>query len=786
MSEFDNDDNKKLYNTVLVKKDLVVFPGVVTSIDVSEQKILDFLDLIIKNNDLIFIVLQKNSSNDVNVKNLYQVGVLCRVIQKMYKNDNKRILIEGVSKAKLLNIVKTTEGSIFSDIEIIKNEKLTEKSKKDLEKYKQILFNKMKDFANMLGHFNEDLFAITDLFKSVDELIFYFCAFISLTPDKKQELLEINNDLTKIKKFIEYIDIEYSIIQMDKKLNDQVEKKFLKHQKKAYLNEKIKQIKKELGEDSTDGDNTEDAKIFKLKKKMKTLKLSKDAKQICNDQLEKLENIPSYAAEYQVIKNYLELILSLPWGNKTLLTNKMKDAERILNRDHYGLEEVKERVLEFLAVYQKKKTLSGQIICFVGAPGVGKTSLAKSIAESLNRKYVKISLGGIRDEAEIRGHRKTYVGAMPGKIISSLKRVGTDNPLILLDEIDKIGKDKYGDPASALLEVLDPEQNKNFEDHFLDLEYDLSDVMFIATANNISNIPIPLRDRMEIIKLSGYTEEEKLNIAKKYLIEKQLEENGLKHSEFEIDDDAIIKIIRNYTFEAGVRNLEREIAKITRKIVKKMLLDKKIKKIHVTEQNLKDFLGVPKFDYNKVSKQDRVGVSVGLAYTDFGGDLLNIESLKFCGSGKLITTGKLGDVMKESAQAAFSYVRSIANKFNISPDEFNKYDFHLHVPEGATPKDGPSAGVAITASLLSSMTGKKINRDVAMTGEISLTGEVMPIGGLKEKLLAALRGNIKKVIIPYDNKKDLENIPNDVQKKMKVIPVKELDEALKVIIQDYN
>lgn len=776
---------KNKYLTITTDKDVIAFPHTVGNILIEDRKQLDLIDATSQNNELIFVILSKTTSSNkiIETNDLYNVGVLCKVLKRGIDYANPRIILEGIKKAKLISI-SNSNGILYSEIKEITEKKLTIKQKNELEKYRKIIISKLKEFLQAIDKYSEEIFFTLDFLKGIDEMIFYSSIFLSLDAQKKQELLESSNICIMAKKFIEFIDIELSLKKIDKKISSAVEKKFIKHQKKVYLNEKIKQIKKELGDDFEDKDESGDIGI--LKKRIKKTKLSNEAKKKCLEEVKKMESMLSYSSEYHVIKNYIEFVLSLPWGKYSKLDNNIQTAENILNRDHYGLEKVKERILEFLAVYQRKKKLTGQIICFVGAPGVGKTSLAKSIAEALNRKYVKISLGGVRDEAEIRGHRKTYVGAMQGKIINAIKKAETSNPLILLDEIDKMGMDYHGDPASALLEVLDPEQNKKFEDHYLETEYDLSDVMFITTANNIANIPIPLRDRMEIIKLSGYTEDEKLNIAIKYLIPKQLEENGLKKEEFSIDKDAIIYLIRRYTFEAGVRNLEREIAKLIRKSLKEIIINKKIKKISITTKNIKKYLGVEKFNYNTMSKHDKVGVAVGLAYTDFGGDLLNIESLKFSGSGKLITTGKLGDVMKESAQAAFSYVRSIANKFNINAKEFNKYDFHLHVPEGATPKDGPSAGVAITASLLSAMTGKKINKDVAMTGEISLTGQVMPIGGLKEKLLAALRGNIKTVIIPKDNEKNLEDVPENVKKLLKIIPVDNLNDALKIIVKNYN
>lgn len=765
--------------------DLVMFPKSLTSITIEKQETLNFLKEINTNNDnYIFVVTKKSSKNNkTNVNDLNKIGVLCRIIQKIDTRDEKqRIIIEGIKKAELIEVIDV-EKYFVCKIKEIPSQELSEAEKLECDGLKKLLLSKLKEYMSSADKNGNDILLTLDFFKSIDEVIFYVSSFLSLPTQQKQELLEENNDLKKIKKFIELVEIQLSLIKIDKKINDNVEKKFLKGQKKIYLNEKIKMIKKELGKDFDEQE--EGGELAEIRKKIHKTKLSPEAKKKCMEEVKKMDGMLPYSSEYQVIKNYLDLVLSLPWGIKSKNDTSLEKAEEILNRDHYGLEKVKERILEYLAVYNRKKTISGQIICLLGAPGVGKTSLAKSIAEALNKKYVKVSLGGIKDEAEIRGHRKTYIGSMPGKIINSLKKAGTSNPLILLDEIDKLGSDYRGDPANALLEVLDPEQNKNFEDHYLDLEFDLSDVMFITTANNISNIPIPLRDRMEIIKLSGYTEDEKLNIAKQHLIPKEIKEYGLEDGEFSITDKAIIEIIRKYTFEAGVRNLERKLAQLIRKSLKKIITNKDITSIKIYVKDLKDYLGAEIYDYNKVSEEDRVGVAVGLAYTDFGGDLLNIESLKFSGNGKLLTTGKLGDVMKESAQAAFSYVRSIADKFNITAKEFNKYDFHLHVPEGATPKDGPSAGVAITASLLSSMTGKKIHKDVAMTGEISLTGKVMPIGGLKEKLLAALRGNIKTVVIPEGNKKDLFEIPDNIKESLNIVPVKNLDEALEIIIKDY-
>ncbi|MDR3289790.1 MAG: endopeptidase La [Rickettsiales bacterium] len=779
-------DNNKTY-FLLPLKDLVMFPDAVTGVMVGREKSINALKKIKGDDGKIFVVAQKRADdNNINAKTLYQTGVVCKIIQQSEAKDEKsprRIIIEGIKRARINNIVETDDVYIANVTEVVEySDDILEEEEN--ERIKKLAISKFKDYFSNVNKNALDFFLSLDMFKGVYEMLFYATSVInSITLTDKQTLLELPTNKSRLEWFVQMLDIEISLMQIDKSINKKVDKKLMVSQRKYYLNAKLKEIKKELGEDEEEDDTGE---VGALRKKLKIAKLPKEAEDKVKEEIKKLEKIPSFASEYHVMKNYVDLLLELPWNKSTKTDTDLKKAEDVLNRDHYGLEKIKERILEFLAIYQRKKQLPGQIICFVGPPGVGKTSLVKSIAESLGRKYVKISLGGVHDEAEIRGHRKTYVGAMPGKIMSSIKKIGVNNPVILLDEIDKMGQDYRSDPTSALLEVLDPEQNKKFADHYVEVEFDLSNAMFITTANNITNIPVPLRDRMEVIKIAGYTEDEKLQIAKNYLIQKELELHGVNKDEFEIGDNVIIDIVRKYTFEAGVRNLEREIAKLIRKSLMKILTNNKIKKIKITEKNLKDYLGVEKFDYNKVDKEDKIGVSVGLAYTDFGGDLLNIETLKFSGNGKLITTGKLGDVMKESAQAAFSYVRSIADRFNIKAKEFNKYDFHLHVPEGATPKDGPSAGVAITASILSSLIEHKINKDVAMTGEISLTGKVMPIGGLKEKLLAALRGNIKTVVIPKDNEKNLDEIPEIVKKGLKIIPVDNLDDALKIIVKECN
>jgi ATP-dependent Lon protease len=771
---------------LLPLKDLVIYPSSVTGVLVGREKTVNCLNKIYSESGVIFAVTQRKESDEkINKDTLFSVGTICRVVQQSNTTNDlqKRIVIEGVKKGKIIEINEDEKyyTAVVEEIEEKNSVELV--ASLEIENLKKVAIQKFKAYFEGIGK-NIDFFLNLDIFKNVYEICFYAMSVIpNITVTKKQEILEANNDIDRLIKFIKIIDLELSILRIDRQISSKVDKTISKAQRKIYLNEKMKVIRKELGDDEEEDETGE---IGRLRKKMRARGLPEEVSTKIKEELKKMEHMPSYFSEYNLLKNYVDFLIDLPWNKNTKVDTDLKRVKEILDRDHFGLEKIKDRILEFVAVYHRKDKLPGQIICFVGPPGVGKTSLAKSIAESLKRKYIKISLGGIRDEAEIRGHRKTYIGSMPGKIITSLKKVDSSNPLILLDEIDKMGSDNRGDPASALLEVLDPEQNKKFNDNFLEIDFDLSDCMFICTANDVSGIPIPLRDRMEVIRIAGYTEDEKLNIARKYLIPKELEVHGVKEEEFSIDNKALKQIIRRYTFEAGVRNLEREIAKLIRKSLTKIITNIETKNVKITEKNLSTFLGVEKFNYNKVNKEDKIGVAVGLAYTDFGGDLLNIETLKFDGSGKLTTTGKLGEVMKESAQAAFSYVRSIANNFNINAKDFNKYDFHLHVPEGATPKDGPSAGVAITASILSAMTGKKINKDVAMTGEISLTGEVMPIGGLKEKLLAAMRGQINTVVIPKDNEKNLEDIPDNVKRNLKIIPVDNLQDALKIIVKDYQ
>ena len=762
---------------LLPLRDIVVYPKMIVPLFVGREKSIRALQEVVDGDQNIVLVTQKDASVEEPKNNdIYKVGTLGTVLQLLRLPDGTvKVLVEGLERVKL-DKVFDDEAFMSANITIMPD---TPMEDKEVEGAARAVLSQFEEYVKLSKKTPPEVLVAVNQIDDYGKLADTIASHLALKIADKQALLEGATLSERFEKILEFMDAEITLLEVENKIRNRVKKQMEKSQKEYYLNEQMKAIQKELGDD-------EDDEISNYMKKIEKTKLSKEAKDKALAEVKKLKSMSSMSSEATVVRNYLDWILDIPWKKRSKVNKELDKAMEILEADHYGLDKVKERIIEYLAVQARADKVKGPILCLVGPPGVGKTSLGKSIAKATGRAFVRASLGGMRDEAEIRGHRRTYIGSMPGKIVKGMKKAGTSNPLFLLDEIDKLGNDYRGDPSSALLEVLDPEQNATFNDHYLEVDYDLSDVMFITTANNISNIPIPLRDRMEIIKLSGYTEDEKLNIAKQHLIPKEIKEYGLEDGEFSITDEAIIEIIRKYTFEAGVRNLERKLAQLIRKSLKKIITNKDITSVEINVKDLKDYLGAEIYDYNKVSEEDRVGVAVGLAYTDFGGDLLNIESLKFSGNGKLLTTGKLGDVMKESAQAAFSYVRSIADKFNIKAKEFNKYDFHLHVPEGATPKDGPSAGVAITASLLSSMTGKKIHKDVAMTGEISLTGKVMPIGGLKEKLLAALRGNIKTVVIPDGNKKDLFEIPDNVKESLNIIPVKNLDEALKIIVDGYK
>ncbi|MDR0571636.1 MAG: endopeptidase La [Rickettsiales bacterium] len=782
---------KKEY-LLLPMREVVVFPECITVLTVSRKSSLINVEKAFLNNEKIMCVAQKEKiTEDIKDEgDIFSIGTLCEIHQKVSLMDgDTRVFVKGIEKMKIDKVFKKDGISLACSVKTIKYDKIHE-DKEKLEQIKSIVFNKAELFLRAKIQAPFDFIPLMRKMDKDADLVYILTNVLNININAKQSILEEDSLINRYLKINEYLELEKTLLDTEREINDKIDKQFQKHQKDFFLKEKLKIIKNELkGSDvdkNGDIDENDKSDAATLKKKAKTLSLSEEAKEKVFEEINKLDDTPTFSPEYSTIKNFVQWILDLPWGKMTQLKNSLKEAEEVLNKQHYGLDDIKERIIEFIAVMKNKKELSGPIICLVGAPGVGKTSLAKSIAEATNRNYVKISLGGVRDEAEIRGHRKTYVGAMPGKIIQAIKKSKSGNPLILLDEIDKMNSDLRGDPTSALLEVLDPEQNKSFHDHFLEIEYDLSNAIFIATANNVHDIPYPLRDRMEIIKLSGYTEDEKVEIAKHYLIPRQLEKHNLKEETVSFDNQILREIIRKYTFEAGVRNLEREIETIIRKTTRKVVEDPSIKKVNLNKNNLKDFLGVEKYSFNANDKIDKIGVATGLAYTEMGGDLLYLEVLKFDGSGKLNTTGKLGEVMKESVQAAFSYVRSRAGERGVTSKVFNKFDFHVHVPEGATPKDGPSAGVAISVALMSCLLDLKVRSDTAMTGEITLTGKVLAIGGLKEKLLAALRGNIKNVLIPFDNIKDLEKIPSKVKKKIKIVPIKTTEEAFKFLLINYD
>jgi ATP-dependent Lon protease len=772
-----NNINPQIFYAIPLR-DIVVFPQMTITIVVGRQKSIAAIENAKKSNIPLFAVTQTNPDKDsFDIDSIYPVGLLCRVVETTRTNDgNVKVVLQGLIRAKIKRILPNEE--FFScEVELLQEGPYSLADADLMGLIKAVIesFSKLAEYNKKITP--EVLNSLTKV-KSPNEIAYLICTFLTANNKSRQAILEESDVKKRLYKILELLQVDINIISTEAQITKNIQAKIAKSQKELYLHEQLKHIKKELGQD-------EENELQDIKNKIAKLKLPKEVAEKCDSEVSKLEKMNLFSSEANVIRNYLDWIIKLPWHKETKPQITLEKSQKILDKNHYALDKIKDRILEFIAVQMKTGGTRGPILCLVGAPGVGKTSLARAIADALGRHYVKVSLGGVRDEAEIRGHRRTYIGSMPGRIIQSMKKAKAINPLMLLDEIDKMSFDMRGDPSSALLEVLDPEQNKNFSDHYLEVDYDLSKVMFVATANNIAGIPAPLKDRMEIIRLSGYTEDEKLNIAKKHLIPKQRIENNLSSKEFGISDEALLNLIRKYTFEAGVRNLNREIASLARKVVRK-IISKETTKVAITKQNLGEFAGVEKFHYGIAKKDHKVGVTTGLAYTDFGGDLLDIEAVKFTGSGKIQITGKLGDVMKESAQTALSYVRSIADELKIPAKEFNKYDFHIHVPEGATPKDGPSAGVAIFCALVSAITGLPVNKDVAMTGEITLTGRVLEIGGLKEKLLAALRGRIKTVLIPAENKKNLEEVPDDVKKHLEIKTVTNAKEALEEVLVGYK
>ncbi|MGG3690231.1 endopeptidase La [Caldifermentibacillus hisashii] len=764
-------EQQRIIVPLLPLRGLLVFPTMVLHLDVGRDKSVQALEKAMMNDHFIFLTTQKDTSiEDPTEDDFFEMGTLTQVKQMLkLPNGTFRVLVEGLKRGKIEEFLRTDEYFEVR-IQTYENEEV-----KDIEEeaLMRMILDLFEQYIKMSKKISAETFASVQDIEEPGRLADIVASYLPLKLKDKQDLLEIVNVKERMNAIITFLNNEKEVIQLERKIGQRVKQSMERTQKEYYLREQMKAIQKELGD--KEGKSSE---IDKLKEKIEKAGMPDHVFEAAMKELDRYEKLPGTSAESAVIRNYLDWLIALPWKTETKDDINIKRAERILNEDHYGLEKVKERVLEYLAVQQLTNSLKGPILCLVGPPGVGKTSLARSVARSLNRKFVRVSLGGVRDESEIRGHRRTYVGAMPGRIIQGMRKAGTINPVFLLDEIDKMSNDFRGDPSSAMLEVLDPEQNKNFSDHYIEETYDLSKVMFIATANDLSTIPGPLRDRMEIISIAGYTEIEKLHIAKNYLIKKQLKEHGLQKQQLQIRDDAILSIVRYFTREAGVRGLERQIAKICRKTAKIITSGEK-KRVIVTNKNIEEFLGKKIFHYGQAEKEDQVGVATGLAYTAFGGDTLQIEVSLAPGKGKLVLTGKLGDVMKESAQAAFSYVRSSAEKFGIDPMFHEKYDIHIHVPEGAVPKDGPSAGVTITTALVSALTGKPIRREVGMTGEVTLRGRVLAIGGLKEKTLSAHRAGLTTIILPKDNERDLDDIPESVREELTFIPVTHVDEVLK-------
>ena len=755
---------------LLPLRDIVVFPSMVVPLFVGREKSIKALQEVMKTDKSIVLVSQKNSEIDEPAnKDIYGYGCLSKVLQLLKLPDGTvKVLVEGEKRVKIHEIIKEDTNFLSCNIEIIEDTNKT----KDTELFALSLVKKFEKLLVLNKRDLSDSINSIKKLKDPSQIADNVASNLNLQIYEKQELLEIVDLRKRLEKINELVEKETSVISVEKKIRGRVKNQMEKTQREYYLNEQLKAIQKELGEIDEGKDE-----IAGINKAIQKAKMPKLVLEKCMAELKKLKSMSPMSAEATVVRNYLDWMTELPWSNKSKINNNLKNAQQILDEDHFGLEKVKERIIEFLAVQKRIQKLKGPILCLVGPPGVGKTSLGKSIAKATGRKFIRISLGGIRDEAEIRGHRRTYIGSLPGKIIQMMKKAGTKNPLFLLDEIDKVGNDYRGDPSSALLEALDPEQNKEFNDHYLEVDYDLSDVMFVTTANTLNILP-PLLDRMEVIRLPGYTEDEKVNISQKYLIPKQSENNGLKNNEWKIDETVNRKIIRHYTRESGVRNLEREISKIARKIVKKIDGNEKINN-PLVESDLSNYLGVEKFNYGEIEEHNRTGVVTGLAWTEVGGEILKIETVIMPGKGKMEITGKLGDVMQESIKAAKSYIRSKSLEYGIIPPIFDKKDFHIHVPEGATPKDGPSAGVGMVTSIVSAITEIPVDKNIAMTGEITLRGVVLPIGGLKEKLLAAHRAGIKKVLIPFENQKDLVEIPEVIKKNIEIVCVKNVDEVLK-------
>ena len=759
----------KIVCPVLPLRDIVIFPQMIAPLFVGRAKSINALESVMENNKEIVLLTQKKpSTEDPKSKDLYETGTIGNILQLLKLPDGTvKVLVEG-KKRCLVNKFTTIDTFLEAEVNII--EENIEEDKIKIEKIDELI-NTFEQYVKINGKINSDVISTISEIVNASELSDSVINHLLLSIEEKQKFLEMLDPYERIEKLIVRINSELGTLESEKKVRGRVKRQMEKTQREYYLNEQLKAIQKELGS-SEEGKNEFD----EIEEKIKKAGLTKEAKEKANSELKKLKNMSPMSAEATVVRSYIDWLVSIPWKEKIKIKADINKAREILDNDHYGLEKVKDRIIEFLAVQKRTKEIKGPILCLVGPPGVGKTSLGKSIAKATGRQYIRMALGGVRDEAEVRGHRRTYIGSLPGKIIQGMKKTSSVNPLFLLDEIDKLGADYRGDPSSALLEVLDPEQNKSFQDHYLEVDYDLSKVLFITTANTL-NMPQALLDRMEIIRLAGYTEDEKLEIAKKHLVKKQMENCKLKETEFSINDDALTMVIQSFTREAGVRGLERQLSKLTRKVV--TLIEKnETKSVSITKDNLLDLLGVPLYQRLEIEKEDLVGITTGLAWTSVGGELLSIEAVNVKGKGKVSATGKLGDVMKESIQAAEFFIRSRALSFGIDPIDLEKIDVHVHVPEGATPKDGPSAGVAIVTSIISALTDIKVKSTVAMTGEITLRGRVLPIGGLKEKLLAAKRGGIKTALIPIDNKKDLADIPENIKNGLNIIPIYMIDEAI--------
>ena len=778
MSEQQKEFDYSVAIPVLPLRDVVVYPHMVIPLFVGRDKSIKALEKAMENGKSIVLAAQHDAGDeDPSIEQVYNVGIVATILQMLKLPDGTvKVLVEGEQRINIIQYVET-EDYFSAYVSPIDTPQVDDKH---ADVIIRTLLTEFENYSKLSSKVAPEVMTSLTSIEDPGRLADTIAAHLELKVEEKQKILELSDIEQRLQHILSAMESEIDMLHVEKRIRGRVKKQMEKSQREYYLNEQMKAIQSELGESDEGGNEIDD-----LQKKIDESGMTKEAKDKAESELKKLKMMSPMSAEAAVVRNYIDWIVQIPWKKRNRIRRDLEAAEVILDEDHYGLEKVKERILEYLAVQQRMKKMKGPILCLVGPPGVGKTSLGKSIARATNRKFVRMSLGGVRDEAEIRGHRRTYIGSMPGKIVQNMSKVKTKNPLFLLDEIDKMSTDFRGDPASAMLEVLDPEQNHTFGDHYLEVDYDLSEVMFVATANSL-NIPGPLLDRMEVIRLEGYTEDEKIHIAKKYLVTKQKQNNGLKQDELEIADSALVSIIRHYTREAGVRGLEREISKICRKVTKQLLLDKSLQSMEVSEDNLEEYLGVKQFRYGQAEEKNRVGQVTGLAWTEVGGELLTIESAIVPGKGKQTYTGKLGDVMQESIQAAMTVVRSRAAGFGIDEEFFHKHDNHIHVPEGATPKDGPSAGIAMCTALISAITEVPVKSDVAMTGEITLRGEVLPIGGLKEKLLAAHRGGIKTVIIPHENEKDLAEIADNVKADLNIRPVKWIDEVLELALTKFS